>query len=890
MSDPNLYTLYGLNDINRGREIRACGTQRVVLFDCPKAGVDDAVDGQDETQGENTKRIVTKFGAVNSPALAGLLNSLPSAHALDVHVVVRRGYHHLVSTYYVNSRLNGGTRDAIYLFGDAEGARAAIDVARIVANVGILQRAWMKTFDEMLNAGLRGQLEDWVFYSIARGWDTRVELLGLWTDEALPRLAPIRDPTGVGVQLEYSRSTCMFPEYPYLPDDLLTGTYFRQAGAVTLVSKLRDLFSIADPLAADEDVSEQSDSHFQAEVTSQGNAGVDSALPGARVCEARKTIEEPVVADLQPIVEQEEVRDASPFTLRGDSTADDRSTRTPAADSESAVSATPPVQHDPFSQNDEVDEPSGPDTKSTTSGVDRGGRLSLKDEARSEPIYGDLTIVTHDTVGFAERDLGIHGGLIPDEAHSQKRQPDEEFKDCAYLYSTYLDDLWYFDTQEYHWKWIEFREGERRPSPRSGFSFLPTTEGIVLYGGYCKEYAKGKRPVGIMLDDAWFLRISPVETEVAVPPIARKSSVKDATRPFTVGWGNLGMGVLFGGATYEETNEETLESVYHNDLFGYQLSGNGRWVSLALRKPKSKGKKTSGRKDRRKATDVRGACDDNNSDNDGDSDEEGKMTSADKRNQNIENVPETSMNSENSEIDPDDPMLTVPRPRYNARLAVLRNTMYICIYGGILEIGLKEFTLDDFHSLSLDKFDRYVCIKPCEIDLPKEGEIIESSSDDEEDEDDSSDDNNTEDERDDDEIKMKRSVPDEPDEDKGDEERTSKYKKWAQRQVDSAGTSESVEQSADDILSTPLPGETLAAFYARSRGYLTDKAHRTSDNRGMLLHRDGFALAQERYAMYKPTLEEVEKILAEAGLDESEIERGVAAGPRLALGESRNRR
>ncbi|OCB83973.1 galactose oxidase [Sanghuangporus baumii] len=483
--------------------------------------------------------------------------------------------------------------------------------------------------------------------------------------------------------------------------------------------------------------------------------------------------------------------------------------------------------------------------------------------------------------------------------------------------TTYLDDLWYFDTQEYHWERIEFRDGERRPSR-------------VAICGYCKEYAKGKRTVGIMLDDAWFLRISPVETEVAVPPIAGKSFVKDATRPFVIRWekrkrfgyapgprvgctmalwNTRGMGVLFGGVTDEDTNEETLESVYHNDLFGYQLSGNGRWVSLALRKPKSKGKKTSGRKDLRKATEVRGACGDNNSDNDADSDGEGKMTSSDKRDQNIENVPETSMNSENSEIDPDDPMLTVPRPRYNAMLAVLRNTLYI--YGGILEIGPKEFTLDDFYFLSLDKLDRYVCIKLCEIDLPKEGEIIESSSDDEED--DSSDDNNTEDERDN-EIKMKRSVPDERAEDKGDEERSSKYKKWVRRQVDSAGadssegklvsemmkaeagaligtsTSEPIEQSADDILSTPLPGETLAAFYARSRAYWTGKAHRTSDNRGKLLRRDGFALAQERYAMYKPMLEEVEKILAEAGLDESEIKRGAAAGPRLAQGESRNRR
>ncbi len=42
--------------------------------------------------------------------------------------------------------------------------------------------------------------------------------------------------------------------------------------------------------------------------------------------------------------------------------------------------------------------------------------------------------------------------------------------------------------------------------PRSGFSFLSTPDGILLHGGYCKEYVKGSRPVGVMLDDTWFLR------------------------------------------------------------------------------------------------------------------------------------------------------------------------------------------------------------------------------------------------------------------------------------------------------------------------------------------------------------------------------------------------
>ena len=57
-------------------------------------------------------------------------------------------------------------------------------------------------------------------------------------------------------------------------------------------------------------------------------------------------------------------------------------------------------------------------------------------------------------------------------------------------------------------------------------------------------------------------------------------------------WAAKGMGIMFGGVTDEDKHEETLESVFHNDLYGYQMSGNGRWVSLLLKKPKQeKGKK-----------------------------------------------------------------------------------------------------------------------------------------------------------------------------------------------------------------------------------------------------------------------------------------------------------
>jgi hypothetical protein len=71
--------------------------------------------------------------------------------------------------------------------------------------------------------------------------------------------------------------------------------------------------------------------------------------------------------------------------------------------------------------------------------------------------------------------------------------------------------------------------------------------------------------------------------------------------------------------------------------------------------------------------------------------------------------------------------------------------------------------------------------------------------------------------------------------------------------------------------------------------YWAQKARENSDNKGKLLRRDGFSLAEERYGTYKPILEEVERILAEAGLDDEEMKRASALG-QVGAGQSRNRR
>ncbi|KAG8762053.1 hypothetical protein FRC11_011438 [Ceratobasidium sp. 423] len=455
----------------------------------------------------------------------------------------------------------------------------------------------------------------------------------------------------------------------------------------------------------------------------------------------------------------------------------------------------------------------------------------------------------------------------------------------------YFDDLWVFDTQLYTWKQIEFGPTGRRPSARSGFSFLPTTEGVILHGGYVKEYVKGKRVEGKALEDTWLLQMNPDdplkpkwEASCIYSSLNMLSLLFHLQKRKKVGyaptprsgctmtlWATKSTAVMFGGVYDEDTSEETME-------YGYQMTGNGRWVSLTLRKQKQKGKKPQvTQKQQRDGSDT-------------DMDEPDQPHAAPK----VATTPGA----------PTEPEQTVPLPRYNALLAVLRNTLYI--YGGIFERGSREYTLDDFYSLALDKLDRFVCLKPCDVVFSESDESSEDEDD--EDDDDDEEDGDSDNSEDDGEggsedgyekpaPKVKKEKPKEatpmetdeppkePEADEGEDAEVDELTKQAHTFL---GVSKDATRSPEETISTPLPGETLAMFYARSREYWAQKAHESSDNRGKLLRRDGFALAEERYETYKPVLKEVERILEEAGLDAEEIKRVGAGGG--TSGGSRNRR
>lgn len=431
--------------------------------------------------------------------------------------------------------------------------------------------------------------------------------------------------------------------------------------------------------------------------------------------------------------------------------------------------------------------------------------------------------------------------------------------------TSYLGDLWIWDTSEYRWHEVQIRDADRKPSPRSGFSFLPCPEGVIIHGGYCKEYT-GKQVKGVVLDDTWLLRM---DTDLSKLKWERRKKVGYAPSPRSgiqmAHWPAKAMGVSFGGVFDSYDDDEDLISTFYNELFGYQTAGNGRWISLNLKRPKKKGPT---KKQKVKAVQVQQeiaqTAEEDARDHEGEDGEE-EENSADSAHSGQPNGTAASAEShtrestndvskqpgraeQDEEEDPDDPLKSVPIARYNTMMAVQKNTLYI--YGGIVESANKEFTLDDFYSLQLDKLDRFTCHKECNI---AELDWKESDSEDDDDsESDSSSHSSEESEAEEEEAQGEEAITGatEAAEEENAEPTDAEKAELRAKATAFIGVAKNTERDPEELMSTPLPGETLKTFYDRTREYWAQKAHEHSDNRGKSLRRDGFQLADDKYCEF----------------------------------------
>mmetsp|Transcript_17928 Transcript_17928/g.21477 ORF Transcript_17928/g.21477 Transcript_17928/m.21477 type:complete len:395 (-) Transcript_17928:86-1270(-) len=214
-----------------------------------------------------------------------------------------------------------------------------------------------------------------------------------------------------------------------------------------------------------------------------------------------------------------------------------------------------------------------------------------------------------------------------------------------------------------------------------------------------------------------------------------------------------------------------------------------------------------------------------------------------------------------------------PLPRINSAVVVHGHTLYI--YGGLLEVGDREVTLDDCWSLDLRKRDKWVCIWEGSMHkqvwrgvVPEDDDSYIStgvgSSDDEDDLDDE-----VSGEEDDTEKAAKKAT-----------KKAAKKEKKGKRAGLRQEISEIKEKlNVDDVNRTPQSGEQLADFYSRTSDFWNQLAAEKELEKGKIstdgenlsrkeLKREGFTLARERYDELRPLLER----LSELSLQQEEAE------------------
>jgi len=229
-----------------------------------------------------------------------------------------------------------------------------------------------------------------------------------------------------------------------------------------------------------------------------------------------------------------------------------------------------------------------------------------------------------------------------------------------------------------------------------------------------------------------------------------------------------------------------------------------------------------------------------------------------------------------------------PLPRINAAMAVKNNTLYI--FGGLLEVGDREITLDDLWSIDLQKREEWSCIwrgsmhqqvwKGVDSDLDNASYI-------------STGDDRMEDiDEDSDEAGFSAGAAgaasnmsaDQIEEERARKDARKAAKREARKKEKSSIRNEIAalrsELQLDDVHRTPQMGEVMADFYSRTSEYwnqqaIASQAAVTTENSAReeerLSHKEmkrvGFSLAQKRYEELKPAIErlnELEEMQAQA--------------------------
>ncbi|KZS09098.1 Kelch domain-containing protein 4 [Daphnia magna] len=262
----------------------------------------------------------------------------------------------------------------------------------------------------------------------------------------------------------------------------------------------------------------------------------------------------------------------------------------------------------------------------------------------------------------------------------------------------YYNDLHTFDLESRTWRKIE--PAGIAPSPRSGCQMLALPDGrILITGGYSKNKVKKDIDKGIVHSDAFLLVPDKHDTNGTK---WKWQSVKlSGTKPSP----RTGMSVVantignrayfFGGVQDEEEDEENISGTFFNDLYCLDLEKlNFNRITL------------DGVKSKKEVIDAEGA----KSDMVQDVEQPEASVNAEQPIVVDDGVftltigPSTSGNAENANAGATGAVavqVTIPSPRMGSGLCVKHGVLYL--YGGIVEDGDKQYTLNDMFALDLHK-------------------------------------------------------------------------------------------------------------------------------------------------------------------------------------------
>ncbi|XP_037539245.1 kelch domain-containing protein 4 isoform X1 [Nematolebias whitei] len=300
----------------------------------------------------------------------------------------------------------------------------------------------------------------------------------------------------------------------------------------------------------------------------------------------------------------------------------------------------------------------------------------------------------------------------------------------------YYNDIYAFSLDSFSWS--RLAPSGSAPCPRSACQMTSTPDGtgVIIYGGYSKVRVKKDVEKGTIHTDMFLLKRDGKDGQERwswsrLNPSGNKPPPRSG---FSLAVGPAGRAVLFGGVCDEE-DEETLEGDFYNDLFLYDTAKN-RWFPGVLRGTKTEKKKR--RKGRKGG--AEGEEDERNKEEEAEPQgptevikevvtEDGTVMIIKEAIRGPEEEEDEEEEDEEEEEGSASAPMVEPCPRSSAMATVRQGKLYL--YGGMFEVGDRQFTLSDFYCLDLHKMDQWEVL--IEMD-PKTQEWLEESESEEEEE------------------------------------------------------------------------------------------------------------------------------------------------------------